>query len=85
MSQDVGKVIALRDKNGNLFVIPASKLEDARILTSSQADLEDAINNAMTYDDFEFVGTVDISTSLRRRAYARPNVSVVLGNDLPTS
>lgn len=78
-NEEVGRALVLTDAAGNLYVIPAEKIADGLIKEKARGVIEKSLKRTQPGEDFKLLGTYELSVENRRVAYARPRVSIVVG------
>jgi hypothetical protein len=81
------RAVVLKDAAGNMYVIPAVKVNDALVSEKARDGLEKQLGSSKPGSDFELVGTYELPTELRRASYARPVIGPIgaLLPSLPTA
>jgi len=78
------QAIAIRDHDGNVFLIAVKNLPFHRVAAERQEGIENVLAGASA-EGFEMMGTVTLPRSSRRAAYAVPTVDIVVNIPSPTS
>lgn len=78
------EAIAIRDAEGNVFLIAVKNLPLHQIAEDKREGIESALSGASA-EGFEMLGKVTLTRAARRASYAVPTVNHVVNIASPTS
>ncbi len=77
------QVILLQDSKGDIYAIPLDKLQDARLKSDSH-EVQSAMDN-LSKGEYSLLGLATMPQSVRKAAYATPNVMTNVHVPMPTA